>query len=361
MPIKAHIMSKKQAIIIIIIAVLAGWLFNIFAGRLLAAKVSTWPLLNKWKILNPQAPIVINNRETVRVSDSGDIAAASDGVKSKISSVAFVSGSSVNFSGTAVNLTSDGSFVTAAASFKNKASGTYYIVLNDGSFGKIGRQTPDPATSLVFFKADLSGVPAANLAVSGDIKVGDKVLFAQNSLEKFNIKAVTASVSQAQSDVEGQTFLSDFPGRSFAVSPDSAFAPGEAVVDTSGNIEGVWNDSVIISSDVLKQAMALYFNNAQSIVRPSFGFSYSVITQSDSQLISLPQGALVKETDIGSPARLAGLEAGDVITAVNNRTVSEDSLLEPMLEQFKPGDQMALTITRKGQTVNLSLTVGELK
>lgn len=354
-------MSKKQAIVIIIISVLAGWLFNIFAGRFLIAKVSTWPFLNRWKILSPQAPIVINNRETVRVSDSGDIAAAASDVKSKISSVAQVSGAAVTFSGTAVNLTSDGIFVTASGSFKSKSPGTYYVVLSDGTFGKISQQTSDPATSLVFFKAELGGVPVANLAASGDIKVGEKVLFAENSLQKFYVKAEAASISRAQNDVEGQIFQSDFPGRAFAVHPNTALAPGEAVVNTNGNIAGIWNGSAIISSDVLKQAMALYFNNALNIVRPSFGFSYSIITQSDSKLISLPEGAMVKEVDVNSPARLAGLEASDIITALGGQTVSEGSQFEQILEQYKPGDRLALTVTRKNQTVNLSLTVGELK
>lgn len=354
-------MSKKQAIGIVIVAVLIGWIFNVFAGRFLMARVSTWPLLNKWKILSPQAPIVINNHETVRVSDSGDIAAAADDVKSKISSVAQVFGSSVIFSGTAVNLTSDGSFVTAPGSFKSKSIGAYYVVLNDGTFGKVSQQTTDPATSLIFFKAELSGVPAANLAVSGDIKVGDKVLFAQNSLQKFDIKAIAASVTQGQNDVEGQIFQTDFPSRSFAASADTTLAPGEAVVDTSGNIAGVWNGSAIVSSDVLKQAIAVYFNNPQNIIRPSFGFSYSIITQSDSKLISLPEGAMVKEEDANSPARLAGLQVNDVITALGGQAVSESSPFEQMLEQFKPGDKMVLTITRKSQTVNLTLTVGQLK
>jgi serine protease Do len=347
-------MSKKQALGIIIISVLIGWVFNLFAGRFLTARISTWPLLNKWKILSPQAPIVINNHDTIRVSDSGDVAAAASDVKSKISSIALVNGGSVAFSGAAVNLTSDGTFVTAAVSFKAKAVGAYFIVLNDGTFAKITQQTTDPAISLVFFKAQLSGVPVAGLADSSQIAVGDKVLLAKDSLQKFN-------VSQAQTDVEGQIFQSDFPSRSFSVGTDIALAPGTAVVDTSGDIAGIWNGSMIISADALKQAMALYFNNPQAIARPSFGFFYSIVTQSDSKLINFPEGAMVREVDLNSPARLAGLEVSDIITAVNGQAINQDTTLEPLLEQFKPGSQMALTVARKNQTVNLNLTVGQLK
>lgn len=342
-------------------AVLLGWLFNVFVGRFLTAKISTWPVLNRWKILSPQAPIVINNRQTVRVSDSGDIAAAVNDVKSKISSIAFVSASSTSFSGTAINLTSDGGFVTTAASFKTKNPGAYYIVLSDGSFAKISQQTVDPATALVFFKAALSNVPAANLASSKDLSVGDKILLGENSLQKFYVKAQVGNISFSQKDIEGQTFLSDFPSRSFGASANSSLATGQVLVNTSGDVAGLFSDGSIISSDVIKQAMSVYFNNAQKIHRPSFGFSYSIITQTDSGLTGLPEGAMVTEVGANSPARSAGLTVNDVIMLVNGQTVNEASPLEEMLQQYKPGDQISLAVTRKNQTINLSLTVGELK
>jgi S1-C subfamily serine protease len=338
-------MSKKQLFGIIFLAVLAGWLFNFFAGNYFLAKFSTWPALNRWKILSPQAPIVINNHD----------------IKSKIGSIALVNGTSAVFTGTAINLTSDGSFVTAAGSFKNKAVGTYYVILDDGTSGKITQQTSDSATSLIFFKAALSSVPVVNLAASGDVSVGDRILFVQDSLQKFYAKTLSASVEFSQKDVEGQIFLSDYPGRSFGAAANGSLVPGEALVNTNGDITGIWNGSGIVSSDVLKQAMALYFNNSQKIQRPSFGFSYSIVTQSDSGLTGLPEGAVVKTVDVGSSARAAGLTIGDVITSVGNQTVSESSPLEEILQQYKPGEQISLTVNRKNQTVNLNLTVGELK
>ncbi len=345
----------------IISAIILGWIFNITAGRVLIAKFSTWPVLNRWKILSPQAPIVINNRQTIRVSDSGDIAAAVNDVKSKISSVAQVSGNTLTTSGGAINLTSDGSFVTAAGTFKNKNQGVYYVVLNDGSSAKITEQVSDPATSLVFFKAALNNVPVANLDSSKNMSVGDKILFAQDSLQKFYIKSLVSQVSFNQKDVEGQTFLSDFPSRSFGSSSSTLPEIGQAVVNTNGNVIGIWNGSNVISSDVLKQAMALYFNSPQKIQRPAFGFTYSIIIQTDSRLIGLPEGALVKAVDSSSAARSAGLGSGDVITKINGQAISEANSLEEILEQFKPDSQISLTVIRKGQTVSLNLTVGELK
>src|SRR5476649_2835008 len=103
-------MSKLQITKIVILSVLITFALNILVGRFFTAKISTWPVLNRLKILSPQAPIVINNHETFRVSDSGDAVAAANDIKSKLSSVVLVNGSNLTYLGTALNLTSDGSF-----------------------------------------------------------------------------------------------------------------------------------------------------------------------------------------------------------------------------------------------------------
>ena len=354
-------MTKKSFFWVILTAVLVSLVLNLFAGRFLAAKISTWPLLNKWKILSPEAPIVINNHETVRVSDSGDIMQAAGQIKSKLSSVVLVNGSSDVFVGAAINLTSDGSFVSAAGVFSSKAAGDYYVILNDGTSAKISQKTLDPATGLVFFKATLNSVPVASLGNSGDVLPGSEVLFAASSLQNFGVKVSAAYVSSAQADVLGQTFQSDSPTRSFgAVSPET-LALGQAVVNINSEIVGIWNGSQIISSDVLKQAQALYFKTPLSISRPSFGFSYSIIGKTDAGLIKLPEGARVTLVNPSSPAHTAGLLAGDVITQVSGQSITESSALEIALQNFKPGDPVSLTVVRKTQVLNLILTAGTLK
>ncbi len=355
-------MSKKQFFTTILISVILALLVNIFAGRFLTAKISTLPVLNKWNILSPQAPIVINNHETVRVSDGSNAGQIADQVKSKIATVVLVGPlNSVSVAGSAVNLTSDGSFVTAASAFGGKAQGSYFVVLNDGTSAPITGTATDSATSLVFFKAALSNVPVRSLGDSSAVRVGDSIFFARNSLQDFIGKILFSTVSAEQDDIEGQIFQSDYPRRSFAAASGGQLLPGQPLVDTSGNIEGVWNGSAIISADVLKAAMALYFNNPAEIIRPAFGFSYSMVTENDSMLGSLPQGALIKTVNPNSPAKQAGLIAGDIITTLDGQAVSETSPLEPMLEQYKPGDKLDLTVARGKTPLNLTLTAGALK
>ena len=354
-------MAKKRIISIIFLSVFLSLVLNIFAGRFLAAKISTWPLLNRWKILSPQAPIVITNRETVRISDGGDVLEAAALTKSRISTLVKVNGTGLATVGSAINLTSDGSFVTAAASFFDKNVGSYFVVLNDGRLAQVAQRVLDPATTLVFFKAALDNVATANLGSSKDLLPGDKVIFAQNSLQNFSNKIVVNYINFSQSDVEGRAFESDYPRRSFGAMANTALANGEALINTNGDVVGLWNGSEIISSDVLKQAVALYFNNPLGLKRPQFGFSYQIISPNNSKLTSLPEGALVREVAFPSPARVAGLLSGDILTAVEGQQIKENSSLEEILQKYKAGDKVLLTIVRRDQIVTLSLVAGELK
>lgn len=352
-------MSKKRTIYLIIACVIAAWLFDVLIGRSLTAKLSTMPVLNRLKILSPQAPIVITNRETVRVSDSTDIVQAASQIKSKLSSVVLVNSTSAEWAGTAVNLSSDGSFITAAGTFGSKA-GSYYILLNDGREAQITKTFPDPATSLVFFKADIQNVPVAPIGSSAGLAVAEKIILAQSSLQNFSVKTENLYIDATQAEIADTVFESDLPRRAFTAFLPSALSSGEAFVNTNAEIVGINNGNAIISSDVLKKAMALYFSQ-NGILRPAFGFSYSYVTENESKLTGTPSGDLVKGVAAASAAHTAGLLPGDLIISVDGQNITESPSLEEILQNYKPGDRISLIVFRKSQTVNLVLTAAQLK
>lgn len=353
-------MNKKQIVLLIVVCVLASWLFNLLAGRFLTAKLSTWPVLNRMQFLSPQAPIVINNRETIRVSDSGDVALAVTGIRSKTSSVAQVVGGAVLVTGNAINLTSNGDFVTGNATFA-KSAGEYYVVLNDGRSAKIILQKKDLSTGLVYFKAALDNVPTANFGNSADLSAGDKVVMVQKSLQNFYNKAYLSTVSSAQKDIAGILFNSDYLKRGFVADFGPSRGSGEAAVNTAGEVVGIYNGSWLVSSDVLKQSISLYLGSPDKIVRPAFGFSYLNIISVESKLAGIEQGMLVKEVQNPSAAHSAGLLPGDIIVQINDRQINGDVVPEEILQQYKPGEKIVVRVSRKTQAINLTLTPTEFK
>jgi len=289
----------------------------------------------------------------VRTSDSTDLLQAENSVSSKLSAVAVLDkNGNMAAAGGAVNLTSDGLFVTGAATFSQPGQ-KYFVALSDGTVAAVSTTTQDAATGLVFFKAPAQNISPADLGNSGDLLPGEKLVLAQNSLQSYMTRFAAGFVSQAQGDLEGITFDSDRPSRSFGLETDAQLSSGEAVVNLSGQVVGVYSGSAVISSDVLNQDISLYLSDAQKIVHPVFGFTYSIVTKTQSALTGLPQGAQVKT----AKSKNSVLEQDDIITSIDGNAISESNPLEPLLENYKAGDSVKLTVIRDQQALNLILKV----
>lgn len=69
-------------------------------------------------------------------------------------------------------------------------------------------------------------------------------------------------------------------------------------------------------------------------------------------------GAWVRQVIEGSPAAAADIRPGDMITRVDNTPVDATHQLADVLQQYKPGNQITLTIWRAGQTNTVKVTLG---
>jgi S1-C subfamily serine protease len=70
-------------------------------------------------------------------------------------------------------------------------------------------------------------------------------------------------------------------------------------------------------------------------------------------------GALVGDVSAGSAAAQAGVQAGDVIISFDGFDIYNPDELLQRLVVHKPGDQVNASVVRGGQTVNLTITLGE--
>jgi serine protease Do len=99
------------------------------------------------------------------------------------------------------------------------------------------------------------------------------------------------------------------------------------------------------------------------VTRGKLGVSMQDMTQqlADSFGLKRVQGALVAEVEKGSPADRAGLESGDVITAVNGREINRSADLRALITETAPGTQVKLDVLRKGSPKTLNATIAEQK
>jgi putative serine protease PepD len=68
-----------------------------------------------------------------------------------------------------------------------------------------------------------------------------------------------------------------------------------------------------------------------------------------------PLGAQIAQVNTSTPASKAGLRAGDVVTAVGDKTISSGDQLRAAVEAHNPGDTLELTIVRNGNTQHVTV------
>lgn len=75
--------------------------------------------------------------------------------------------------------------------------------------------------------------------------------------------------------------------------------------------------------------------------------------------VDVTDGGLIMEVAENSPAAAAGLQVGDIVTAVNGEAVDEARTLAERIFAYDPGNTITLDIIRDGETVQVEVTLGE--
>lgn len=352
----------KKLVLFLVLTVALSLLVNIFAGPWISAKLSSLTLFEKYRILNPQAPIVISKREEPKAGDPTDMQGAVNKVKSRLSSVATVSGNNVNITGSAINLSADGYFLTVQSALTPTKDSSpviqEYIILNNGQKAQITQAWGETGTNLVIVKADLSNVSVAEFGSSEGLTTAQKIGFVHSSdLTSGSAFFQESFVTSTQNDNKGKVFNSDSPARVFGAQAVGGLMFGEAVINIEGKFVGIWDGKAIVSSDVANDTVKTFFANGQTLIsRPQFKFSYRNIGSLESELFQIPGGALVTSVDPAGASQVGGLKVGDSITAVGGQPIGDETSLEEVLQSRKPGEAVGFTVVREKKLITITIT-----
>ena len=147
---------------------------------------------------------------------------------------------------------------------------------------------------------------------------------------------------------------------------------GGPAFDMSGNVIGVntaifspSGGSVGIGFDIPATTAKLVVNQLRdkgTITRGWLGVQVQAVTPEIADSIGLKQarGAMVDNPQPGSPAAKAGIEAGDVITAVNDTQIKDSRDLARTISMMAPGTSVKLDVLHKGQSKTLTVAIGEM-
>ena len=98
------------------------------------------------------------------------------------------------------------------------------------------------------------------------------------------------------------------------------------------------------------------------VVHPYLGISDVPLSPSIAAQLGVQEtaGLVVLRSSAGSPAAQAGLRRGDVITAIDNTSVPDDTTLAQIINTHKPGDTLTLTIVRGSRKATVQVTLTDL-
>ena len=128
------------------------------------------------------------------------------------------------------------------------------------------------------------------------------------------------------------------------------------IYSRSGGYQGL---SFAIPIEVAMKVEGQLMKTGQ-VQRGRLGVTIQSLDQSlaDSFGLSSPTGALVSGVEPGGPAAKAGLEAGDVILAVNGQPVDTSNALPPLVADLAPGETAKLKVWRQGREREIKVQVG---
>jgi serine protease Do len=240
------------------------------------------------------------------------------------------------------------------------------VTTDDGKIHKAKVIGTDPRTDLALIKVEGENFPYVKL--SGETpRIGDWVLAVGNP---FGLGGtVTAGIVSARGRDIGASAYDDFIQIDAPVNKGNSGGP---TFDTQGNVIGVNTAIFSPSGGSVGIAFAIPADTVKSVVnqlkdhgsvtRGWIGVQIQPVTPeiADSLGLKEARGALVAQPQDGSPALKAGIEAGDVITAVNGETVKDARDLAKKIGALPPHASVKLALLHKGSEKTVNVTLGEM-
>ncbi|MGE3149509.1 MAG: Do family serine endopeptidase, partial [Pseudorhodoplanes sp.] len=225
----------------------------------------------------------------------------------------------------------------------------------------------DPRTDLALIKVDgRDDFPFAKLG-DAQPRIGDWVLAVGNP---FGLGGtVTAGIVSARGRDIGAGPYDDFLQIDAPVNKGNSGGPtfdvdgavvgvNTAIYSPSGGSVGI---AFAIPADTVRSVVA-QLKDKGTVSRGWIGVEIQPVTSdiADSLGLKKAEGALVANPQPNGPAVKAGIESGDVITAVNGNEVKDARDLAKKIGGMAPGTTAKLDLVRNGKEKSVSLTLGEL-
>ena len=223
----------------------------------------------------------------------------------------------------------------------------------------------DKRSDVAIVKIDATGLPAVKVGDVSRLRVGEWVMAIGSPFGLEN--SVTAGIVSAKQRETGDYL--PFIQTDVAINPGNSGGP---LINMRGEVVGINSQIYSRSGGSMGISFAIPMDEAVRVSeqlratgrvsRGRIGVQIDQVTKEVAESIGLgkPQGALVRSVEAGSPAEKAGVEAGDIITRFDGKTVEKSIDLPRMVGGTKPGTRSTLAVFRRGHSKELTVVIAEI-
>ncbi|WP_447773235.1 DegQ family serine endoprotease [Variovorax boronicumulans] len=224
----------------------------------------------------------------------------------------------------------------------------------------------DKRTDVAVVKIEATGLPAVKVGDISKLRVGEWVMAIGSPFGLEN--TVTAGIVSAKQRDTGEYL--PFIQTDVAINPGNSGGP---LINMRGEVVGINSQIYSRSGGFMGISFSIPIDEAirvseqlrssGRVSRGRIGVQIDQVTKDVAEAIGLgkAQGALVRGVEAGSPGEKAGVEPGDVITKFDGKAIEKPSDLPRLVGNTKPGTKSTLTVFRRGNSRDLSVTIAEIE
>ena len=224
----------------------------------------------------------------------------------------------------------------------------------------------DPGTDIALLKIEAEGLASLPFGDSDVLQVGDFVIAIGNpfGLGQTVTSGIVSALGRSGINVEG---YEDFIQTDASINPGNS---GGALVNLHGELVGINTAIIGPSGGNVGIGFAVPVNIATAVMRQleehgemqrgRIGVMIQDLTPDLAEALDLDvaRGTLISRVESGSPAEDAGLQAGDVIVAVNGSEVEGSRDLRNAIGMVRVGEEITVEVQREQRRIRLAVRVG---
>jgi len=234
----------------------------------------------------------------------------------------------------------------------------------------VGGEEPN---DIAVLKIEAQGLTPVKLGDSDNLVVGEQVCAIGNPLGELTFTYTSGSVSAKDRSITMESGeIMNMLQTDTAINSGNSGGPlfnmyGEVIGITTAKYSSSSSSS---SASVEGIGFAIPINDVKDMVqsiishgyvtgKPNVGILMNDVSSEATARYGIPSGAYIEAVLDGSCAEKAGIQAGDIITAVNDSAVTTSKQLSSAVKNYRAGDTVTFTLYRDGELQNVSVTLDE--